>query len=284
MTRIRSPGYPSISIRQALEIVRKIYDKVRRNPIDREAAVKEAGYSGLTGASAKMLSNLSHFNLIERTGKGDLRVSETAVKALYSHSEPERRAAKIEAAFNPELFARIRESFPDGFVSEHGLRNLLKREGFAEIAISPAVKSYLDTYSYLQEEKETKSHRDEPPIVDDSAFTERDGDWNDRPTGQASAPVEVRRQDPARATPVRNEGILLMEGERVLTTGLLSKGASFRLIVSGKVGAREIDRLIRKLALDKEILADQEGDDGPNPDAQYESWREAQLENRKNSD
>jgi len=49
-----------------------------------------------------------------------------------------------------------------------------------------------------------------------------------------------------------------MAGERELTTGLLSKDASFRLIVSGNVGVKEIERLIRKLELDKEILADQD--------------------------
>ena len=48
-----------------------------------------------------------------------------------------------------------------------------------------------------------------------------------------------------------------MDGERELTTGLLSKDASFRLIVNGPVGVREIERLIRKLELDKEILADE---------------------------
>lgn len=47
-----------------------------------------------------------------------------------------------------------------------------------------------------------------------------------------------------------------MDGERELTTGILSKGAGFRLIVHGKIGEKEIDRLIRKLQLDKEILAD----------------------------
>jgi hypothetical protein len=40
-------------------------------------------------------------------------------------------------------------------------------------------------------------------------------------------------------------------GERELTTGVLSKDASFRLIVSGQVGVKEIERLIRKLAFDK---------------------------------
>jgi hypothetical protein len=55
----------------------------------------------------------------------------------------------------------------------------------------------------------------------------------------------------------------MTEGERVRrqadyrTTGPLSKDAAFRLIVSGPVGVREIDRLIRKLELDKEILAEE---------------------------
>ncbi|MCC8956848.1 hypothetical protein H8B02_26460 [Bradyrhizobium sp. Pear77] len=36
----------------------------------------------------------------------------------------------------------------------------------------------------------------------------------------------------------------------------LAKGASFRLIVSGNIGVKEIERLIQKLEIDKEILAE----------------------------
>jgi hypothetical protein len=43
----------------------------------------------------------------------------------------------------------------------------------------------------------------------------------------------------------------------VPTTGLLSKDANFRMIVSGPVGVKEIERLIKKLELDKENLAEQ---------------------------
>jgi len=52
-----------------------------------------------------------------------------------------------------------------------------------------------------------------------------------------------------------------MAGERELTTGLLSKNANFRLIVSGDIGVKEIERLIAKLELDKEILADHDDED-----------------------
>jgi hypothetical protein len=47
-----------------------------------------------------------------------------------------------------------------------------------------------------------------------------------------------------------------MEGERELITGLLSRTARFRLIVNGGVRVKEIERLIAKLQLDKEIPAD----------------------------
>jgi hypothetical protein len=56
----------------------------------------------------------------------------------------------------------------------------------------------------------------------------------------------------------------VMAGERELTTGMLAKDASFRLIVSGNIGVKEIERLIKKLELDKEILADQENDEAAN--------------------
>ncbi len=39
---------------------------------------------------------------------------------------------------------------------------------------------------------------------------------------------------------------------------IMAKDASFRLIVTGNVGVKEIERLMKKRELDKEILADQE--------------------------
>jgi hypothetical protein len=65
---------------------------------------------------------------------------------------------------------------------------------------------------------------------------------------------------PPPQTPPAKGKVQLVAGERELTAGLLSKDANFRLIVSGNVRVQEIKRLIKKLQLDKEILAN--GDDG----------------------
>lgn len=50
-----------------------------------------------------------------------------------------------------------------------------------------------------------------------------------------------------------------------VTTGLLSKTAKFRLFVSGEIGVKEIERLIAKLEIDKEILAGSNGTEGQSP-------------------
>ena len=49
--------------------------------------------------------------------------------------------------------------------------------------------------------------------------------------------------------------------ERMWATGPLSRNSGFRLIVTGKIGAKEIARLIVKLELDKAILAEPDDDD-----------------------
>jgi hypothetical protein len=68
-------------------------------------------------------------------------------------------------------------------------------------------------------------------------------------------------RDPPPPPPPGGSKAKLMAGERELTTGLLSKEANFRLLVSGPVGVKEIERLIAKLELDKEILAEADAPD-----------------------
>ncbi len=52
-----------------------------------------------------------------------------------------------------------------------------------------------------------------------------------------------------------------MENERVLADGILLKTATFRVVVSGTIGPKEIERLIKKLEMDKVILSDPDDDD-----------------------
>ena len=65
------------------------------------------------------------------------------------------------------------------------------------------------------------------------------------PVGAATA-KPVWTKPPANPPPAAPQGkVTPMAGERELTTGLLGKDASFRLIVSGNIGVKEIERLIK---------------------------------------
>ena len=158
MARIRSPGYPSVALQVALQYAEQIYSLNRTNAIDRESAAKSMGYGGSSGASDKMIANLSHYGLTEKAGKGEIRIAQLAVDILRPENEPSKARALNEAAFNPQLFEILREKFPDGHFSPDALKNALSRMGFQEVAIGPASRAYTETCRLLKELGAYESH------------------------------------------------------------------------------------------------------------------------------
>ncbi|MFM5954374.1 MAG: hypothetical protein ACKOPE_08750 [Novosphingobium sp.] len=159
MARSHSPGYPNFPLPKAIELIRKIYSADRRNPIDRVVAAKHCGYTGLSGAADKVLGSLAHYDLLERAGKGQARVTQTAVDILHPDPlHPEQRKQALQrAAFSPSIFEAIRTNFSDGLPSEAALKSWLMREEFLDRAISPVTKAYLETCLYLEQEKAIES-------------------------------------------------------------------------------------------------------------------------------
>jgi hypothetical protein len=249
--RSRSPRYPNFGLPEALVRVKKVFDADRRNPIDREVALKHIGYSGASGAADKALATLQQFGLLDRVGKGEVRVSQLAVDILHPDSDAQGRRAIAQAAFAPTIFKTLRERFPDGRFSDDALRSYLVRSGFLNRAVEPVVRAYGDTCRHLEQVGAYESDGADPPADQESA-------------GGQEEPPEVEEPTPPlerQGKPARKQEVGLMADERVLTTGLLSKESSFRLIVNGRVGVKEIERLIKKLEFDKDILAEADDDE-----------------------
>lgn len=157
-SRMRSPGYPSTPIGEALELAEKIYRAERTNAIDRAVAAQAMGLSGVTGHSAKLLSNLSQYGFLERAGNNEVRITARAVAAFLPDNESE-RIENLKAAMNePPLFNRIQERFPDGLPSQNALRAYLLKEEFTDAAIPAAARAYLSSYEWLQQTGACDSH------------------------------------------------------------------------------------------------------------------------------
>lgn len=153
--KTRSPNYPSISLEDAIQRLRVIYEKQQRYPATREVFAQLLGYSGLNGASAAVVSSLSKYGLIEGHGES-LRVSEMGQDLiLHRRGDAEYTKAVREAAHSPAFFQELREQFPTGLPHDHSLRATLIKRGFNPRAIDAAVRTYRETVDFLNTETTT---------------------------------------------------------------------------------------------------------------------------------
>lgn len=149
--RVRSPNYPAISLKDALDKVAVLYKNQHTHAAPREVVAKGMGYNSLNGASASAISALHKYGLLDRDGD-EIRVSDRAMKILHPHSPDERAAAIRDAASAPPLFSELSERFPGALPSEELLRNYLVRRGFAPGAVSSVILAYRETLELVDHE------------------------------------------------------------------------------------------------------------------------------------
>lgn len=231
MTRMRSPGYPGIPLNQAIDLVRQIHNKSRTNVIDRESAAKDMGYSGLTGRSLMLLAALAQFNLVGKAGKGDLRVTQTAVDILHGIDPKDKLKALQDAGHAPRLFRELFERFPEGIPSENAIRSYLIQQGFADVAIGPAIKSFLETNRFLENAGVIESHGEEG---EDDAESALKGD------GAGGTPPPPPPPPPPAA---QHGGYQVMEGERVVFSEEVGAANYLKLIANGDMNVDLLDAL-----------------------------------------
>ena len=156
---IRSPAYPSMSLEDAVDAVEKIEAQYRGSPVDREDGAKLLGYSGGTGPANKALAALASYGLVERAGKGMMRVTSRARSIIHPDSDADRDRELAQAALEPKLFKELRDRFEDIAVPPmDGVVTYLNREGFNPTAVGPAAKAFINTMQFIQSRGESESH------------------------------------------------------------------------------------------------------------------------------
>jgi len=256
----RSPAYPSLSIEKAIDKAQALYDAEGKYAVPMPSAFRAWGYGEKSSGARLARAALRYYGLVAVEGDGEtgkVRLTDDALRVLLDKREDqsERRAIIRRLALNPSIHKKLAENFPEGIKSDATAQHFLVfEEGYNDSAAGELVAEFKETATY--------AGLFEPANMPDKPATDE---------GEEVPPIGARAADPdyaaippsiPRGKVLRIGGgkVQLMDGERELTTGLLAKDTSFRLIVNGPVGVKEIERLIRKLELDKEILA--EVDDG----------------------
>lgn len=255
---VRSPSYPSISLPDAIAAVRKIEGVYRLSPLDRESAAKFVGYSSLSGPANQALSSLAQYGLVERAGKGEMRVTDRARALLYPDSDSERAHLVLAAAFEPPLFRDMQDRWPNMKPPEDGVISYLNRQGFNQSAIRTAARAYLQTLSYLEEAgvsdsngPDSAAYPDTPPTPQSSELHVQQPLSNYQPEGLTSPAVTPARSQPDAAK--LNRINMNVQGARVHLEALLDR--------------KGIATLKRKLA-SLEALLEEDEDEFAAPDAE----------------
>ncbi|MGE8940490.1 hypothetical protein ACO2I3_01115 [Leptospira interrogans] len=259
--RHRNPTFPFISLSKAVERARQLHGKARQQSVSMSVLADAWDYgeksSGLTQTAAALIQ----YGFLDDVGSGDRRrfsLTNDAARIVMDQdpqSEKVRRALR-RAALAPkmftELWARYRNAKGIADVAIEGYLTLDRSDVglavFSRISARELISVYRATLA-------TAGLDGDDVSVDDSAEF--------APTGRSDANFIAENDDPPQQKPpekgTSEEGAKASgpsPGERMLQAGMLSADATYRILVTGKVGKEEIDRLIRKLEIDKEFLAE----------------------------
>ncbi len=259
--RDRSPSFPAISLKAAILRLEQFEGKFGRHPAPYQKAAIAWGVKENSSQSNQFLAALKAYGLLEYRGSGKDRLAEISdVGRTYLRAQQDHIKRQIlrEAALKPKQFAKFWPEWKnDRPIDEICLDKLILENGFNDNAAPTFLRVYDETMAYAG-----LTESDKAPGVDE--------DEEDAATAPSSAahvvtpspsPSPAPLPTPTPAPARQSKRVTQMENERVLTSGLLSKSASFRVLVEGPVSDKEIDRLIAKLQLDKEILADEASDE-----------------------
>ncbi|MBI5576385.1 MAG: hypothetical protein HY896_08475 [Deltaproteobacteria bacterium] len=152
--RERSPGYPGIGLKDAIERARTLYFKEGKHAAPVQAVLSHWGYASKSGTGFLALAALKKFNLIEDEGAGagrKVKLTNLAIKIIHNPNEIERTQATQEAALAPAIHSELWEKYGGKLPSEESIKYHLKFERqFSEIGADEFYREFIDTISYAR--------------------------------------------------------------------------------------------------------------------------------------
>jgi hypothetical protein len=252
----RSPSYPFISLKKAVDRAQSLFDGHRKEATRLSTLALTWNYSPSSSGLQQTVAAMKQFGLLEDSGTGPdrkVQISDLARRILSDLRPGVKEQAIKEAARRPRLIAEYLASWlPDRPSDAHCVSELVFDRGFNEPAAKGFLRVFDETVAFAGLREDDKSGDVDP--VSDPVDDGGEGGASGGNAGGGWKPLV-----PPAA--VRNAGAVpLSERLQVVTTGN-------QLTVSAAlVSGREVDKLIRILQANKLLLDDEDDDDDGRPD------------------
>ncbi|NIJ28354.1 hypothetical protein FHT00_000282 [Sphingomonas insulae] len=219
---------------KAIDMTRKLFSGAHQSRVDVDTAAKVIGYAGSGGgAAASAIGALRQYGLVDGL-RGDLAVSDLAMRILQPMNDQERSDAIREAALKPELFAKISNQFGGKLPSsDEPIRSfLIRAEGFSTGGADEFIGSIRDTLGSLPETSQ------EMNLLGDISVP----------------PAANLPHDEPMSSPTHSQ----VEAVGEVMTLPLGQNCKAELRLIGDITAASYGRLIRHLELLREIALEEE--------------------------
>ena len=129
----RSPGYPDIDLREAIDKARVLWDKEGRNLAPVATIQEHWGFKVNTGPGLRAVAALKKFGLLADRGRGDDRLAgltELAFSIVLDQRENSTKRAEAirKAALNPPIHSELWEQYKGALPSDATLQFILQKE------------------------------------------------------------------------------------------------------------------------------------------------------------
>lgn len=254
----RGVSYPFMSLPEAIDAARKIYNKERKTAAPVASAIQHLGYAETSSGGRQTISALLQFGLLEDEGKKEDRLVRLTVRALdvllAGEGSQERRSALIDCVRSPKIYGDIFAKWPDELPSDQTISYFLLRDrNFNPKAINTFIQDLRNSLAFVgvehpRELDGAESHAVESPST---------GPLAQQPTQPRITP-HAPSQTVALDLPQVFQQPAVAPNEIEWMKGSLSKTTGFRLLISGEIGVKQITRLVKLLEAQKEVLEDDE--------------------------
>ena len=154
--RVRSPAYPALNLRDAVDKASTIYEEEKRHSAPVDVIAGHFGYDSYKSSSSgqRMIAALKQFGLVDEEGRGDdrqLKLSERALDILLAESEdsPEYQEAISRAALSPTIHQKIWDHFSGELPSDASLKSyLIRTHNFNDTHVGSFIRKFRATIQF----------------------------------------------------------------------------------------------------------------------------------------
>lgn len=164
----RSPGYPIISLDEAIQKAKTLWDKDKNNPIPLVAAYEHLGYESKGGYAARIIAALKKFELISEK-QSAIKLTEDAVDlALHDQSDERYKNIVKKLALKPGIYETIFNKYNGTIPSYSTLKiELIKEHEFNPESVDNFINSFRKTIEFAGLAKQDMEGQGKSPPKED---------------------------------------------------------------------------------------------------------------------